>query len=339
MLAAAASLPLDRASPNRGERLAADPSALAPLLRGALAFSITPYADDGSVDLGAVRQNAGWLAGSGVQALVAPSGTGELFSLTPDECSAIVAATVQAAAGRLPVIAGVGFGPRAAANLARRAESDGAQGMLVLPPYYAHPDPDGLVEYFREVAAATSLGIAIYARDSVSLTPPQLERLAREIPNLIAFKDGRADVRLFQRLREHVSERLGAQRLVWIAGAGDDMVGPYFAAGAEGFTSSLACYWPEASLELLRLARAGDFRELARFHERAVRPFYDFRQRRRGFEVAVMKAAMELLGHPAGPVRPPLADLSAAERAELRAILERLRVPNAASRRVPVRAA
>jgi 5-dehydro-4-deoxyglucarate dehydratase len=318
--------------------VAADPATLGPRLRGVLAFPITPYAADGTVDLDAVRANARWLAASGMHALVAPSGTGELFSLTPDECAAVVRATVDAAAGRVPVIAGVGFGPRVAAELARQAERDGADGILVLPPYYAHPDPDALIAYYRQVADATALGLAIYARDSVTLTPQQLERLAREIPNLVAFKDGRGDVRLFQRLREQVSERLGAHRLAWLAGAGDDMVGPYFAAGAEGFTSSLACFWPEASLELYRLARAGDFRELARFHEHSVRPLYDLRQRRRGFEVAVMKAAMELLGHPAGPVRPPLADLSVDDRAELRAILERLGVPTAASRRGPVHA-
>lgn len=313
--------------------LAREPAALGPLLRGVLAFPITPYTADGAVDLEAVRANAGWLARSGMQALVAPSGTGELFSLTPDECAAIVEATVEAVDGRIPVVAGVGVGPAIAADLARRAERAGADGILVFPPYYAHPDPDGLLAYVRAVAAATALGIALYARDSVSLTPAQLERLAREIPNLVAFKDGRGDVRLFQRLREHVSSRLGSERLVWLAGAGDDMVGPYFAAGAEGFTSSLACFWPEASLELWRLARAGDFRELARYHEAVVRPIYDLRQRRRGYEVSVMKAAMELLGHRAGPVRPPLADLTAGERAELGALLEALGVPTAASRR------
>jgi 5-dehydro-4-deoxyglucarate dehydratase len=297
-----------------------------------LAFPITPYAPDGSVDLDAVRANAGWLARSGIDALVAPSGTGELFSLTPDECAAVVEATVEAVEGRVPVIAGVGIGPRVAADEARRAERAGADGILVMPPYYAHPDPDGLLEYVRTVADATRLGIALYARDSVLLTPPQLERMAREIPSLIAFKDGRGDVRLFQRLREHVSARLGADRLAWLSGAGDDMVGPYFAAGAEGFTSSLACFWPEASLELLRLARSGDMAELARSHERIVRPIYELRQRRRGYEVAVMKAAMELLGHPAGPVRPPLADLTAEERVELRTILRELEVPTAAMR-------
>jgi 5-dehydro-4-deoxyglucarate dehydratase len=309
------------------------PAALGPRLRGVLAFPITPYGADGGVDLDAVRANAAWLSASGVHALVAPSGTGELYSLTPDECGAVVEVIVEATAGRIPVIAGVGFGSRQGALLARRAERAGADGILVLPPYYAHPDPDGLFAYYRDIAAATRLGVAIYARDGVLLTPQQLERMAREIDNLVAFKDGRGDVRLFQRLREHVTERLGADRMVWIAGAGDDMVGPYFAAGAEGYTSSLACYWPEASLELLRLAKTGDFAELARFHERAVRPFYELRQRRRGFEVAVMKAAMELLGHPAGPVRPPLGELSADERAELRVIIERLNVPTAAQRR------
>jgi len=312
---------------------APEPVALAPRLRGVLAFPITPFAPDGDLDLDAIAANTAWLARSGIDAIVAPSGTGELFTLSPDECAAVVDATVEAAAGVVPVVAGVGFGPRVAAELARRAERAGADAVLVLPPYYAHPDPDGLVGYVRAVADATDLALAIYARDGVVFTPPQLETLVREVPSLVAFKDGRGDVRLFQRLREHVTERFGPGRLAWLAGAGDDMVGPYFAAGAEGFTSSLACFWPEASVELLRLARGGDLQALARYHERVVRPFYDLRQKRRGYEVSVMKAAMELLGHRAGPVRPPLAGLTGDERAELRAILAELRVPTAAARR------
>src|SRR6185369_5176292 len=107
---------------------------------------------------------------------------------------------------------------------------------------------------------------------------------------------------------------------------------PYFAVGAEGYTSSLACFWPEASVELLHLARSGDREGLGRFHSRVVRPIYEMRQRRRGYEVAVMKAAMELLGHPAGIARPPLGNLLANERAELAEILHRLQVPTAAER-------
>ena len=309
-----------------------DPAALKPVLRGVLAFPITPYDEDGAVDQAGVRANARWLAATRMNALVAPSGTGELFSLTPAECAQVVTATLAAVDGRMPVIAGVGFGPRAGAELARHAEREGASGILVMPPYYAHPDPDALLRYVAEIAAATTLGVLIYARDATLLGPEQVERLANEIPNFVAFKDGRGDVRLFQRMREHVVERCGADRLVWLAGVGDDLVAPYFAVGAEGFTSSLACFWPEASLELYRLARDGDQAGLATFHRRVVRPFYDLRQRRRGYEVSVMKAAMSLLGHPAGPVRPPLADVTPGERAELRKILDDLAVPTAASR-------
>jgi 5-dehydro-4-deoxyglucarate dehydratase len=301
-------------------------------LRGPLAFPITPYAPDGSVDLDGVRRNAAWLPEYGIAAVVSPSGTGEIFALDADECAAVTAATVEAIGGRIPVVASVGFNARTGADLAWRAEAAGADAVLVMPPYYATPDPQGLVEYYCQVAAATSLGVLPYARDAAVFTPDLVVDLARRVPNLIAFKDGRGDVRLFQRLREHVVEQLGAERLVWLAGVGDDLVATYFAAGAEGFTSSLACFWPEASAQLFHLAASGDFDGLRQYQERVVRPLYELRQRGRGFEVSVMKAAMELLGHPSGPPRPPLGRLSDRDRADLRTILDRLAVPTAATR-------
>ena len=171
-----------------------------------------------------------------------------------------------------------------------------------------------------------------YARDAAHFSPELLDQLTQTIPNLVAFKDGRGDVRLFQRLREYVRERHGPERLAWLCGVGDDLVAPYFAAGAEGFTSSLACFWPEGSGELYYLARRGDFESLAALHQRVVRPIYEIRQRGRGFEVSVMKAAMQFLGHPAGPPRPPLGTLSERDRSDLEDILRRLQVPTAAAR-------
>src|SRR5262245_20602374 len=94
------------------------PEQLKARLRGALAFPITPYRADGAVDLDAVRRNASWLPGTGLAAIVAPSGTGELFGLSPDECSDVARATVEAVGGRLPVIGSVGHGPRVAAGQA-----------------------------------------------------------------------------------------------------------------------------------------------------------------------------------------------------------------------------
>ena len=312
-----------------------DYEALKARLRGPIAFPITPYASDGSVDLGAVARNAAWLPEHGICALVAPSGTGEIFGLSADECAAVTAATVEAVAGRIPVIASVGFNARIGADLARRAEAAGADAVLIMPPYARPAGPARVLPTDRRSYLAGCLAI----RPRLGCLHAELvEQLARQVPNLIAFKDGRGDVRLFQRLREHVVERMGADRLLWLAGVGDDLVAAYFAAGAEGFTSSLACFWPEASAELYRLASSGDFDGLRDYHERVVRPFYELRQRGRGFEVSVMKAAMELLGHPAGPPRPPLGTLSARDRADLQALLERLAVPTAAERaREPVR--
>jgi 5-dehydro-4-deoxyglucarate dehydratase len=306
-------------------------------LRGVLAFPVTPYDETGQVNLTAVRSNADWLAAYPFAAVVAPSGTGELFSLTPDECASVTAATVEAIAGRIAVIAGVGFGPTVAARLARDAELAGADAVLVMPPYYATPDGGGLIAYYAAVAEATTLPIIPYARDAASFTTTLVVEMAEQVPSFVAYKDGRGDVRLFQRLREAVIERLGADRLVWLAGVGDDLVGPYFAAGAEGFTSSLACFWPEASLELWRLAHAGDIGALRRYHNAVVRPIYGLRARRAGFEVAVMKAAMEIIGLPAGPVRPPLANLSATDRSDLESVLAGLQVPRSGAQEATVR--
>lgn len=300
-------------------------------LRGALAFPITPYAADGSVDLDAVRRNASILTGDHVSAIVAPSGTGEFFGLTPEEATAIVAATVEAAAGK-PVIAAAGVGPVVGARLAREAEAAGAAAVMIVPPYYGNPDPQGLVQYYVDIAAATTLPVIPYARDAALFSPSLALQLVEAVPQMVGFKDGRANVRLFQQIREHVSAAPGTDHILWLGGSGDDLVGPYFAAGAEGFTSSLACFWPEAAGELFRLASSGDVAGLAAYHAEVVAPIYAMRQRRPGYEVSVMKTAMDLLGYVAGPARAPLANPTPAEREELATLLQRLEVPTAADR-------
>lgn len=295
-------------------------------LHSALAFPITPFDGNGDVDLDAVRTNASFLADSGIGAIVAPSGTGEIFALTPEEARDIVAATVDVAEGK-PVIAAAAFGPKIGARMAADAEAAGASAVMVVAPYYAKPSADGLVEYYKQIASSTSLPILPYARDSALFTPAILEKMCNEVPQLIAFKDGRADVRLFTQLRESITHRIGADRLVWIGGSGDDLVGPYFAAGAVGYTSSLACFWPEASVEIYNLAAAGDFAGLSAYHDKVVRPIYEMRQLKPGYEVSVMKAAMEILGYVAGPSRAPLQNLNIEEKRQLAGILAELQVP------------
>lgn len=303
-------------------------------VRGALAFPVTPFTQSNDVDVDAVGRNASMLAESGISAIVAPSGTGEFFSLTTDEINTVLEATVEAVEGRKPVIAAAGFGPQVGGDQAAFAERVGASAIMVVPPYYGKPDPAALLDYYAAIADRTSLGIIPYARDAALFTPVMVRELAERVPSVVAFKDGRGDVRLFQQIREYVIDALGEDRLVWLSGTGDDLIAPYFAAAAEGYTSSVACFWPELSAKMFDLASSGDYAALRDHHERIIGPLYELRQRRRGYEVSVMKAAMELLGYSAGPARPPLANPSQEEIAELRGFLERNNVPNAESRRV-----
>ena len=292
------------------------PAELRSRLEGVIAFPITPFTSQLELDLPALRENVEFMVAGGIHALVAAGGTGELYSLTPDEHRQVVQTVVEVVRGRVPVIAGTGFGVVIGRLLARQAEEVGADGILMLPPYYVNADPEGLLEYYRQVAGATSLGVFPYSRDWVTFTAAALRTLT-EIPNVIAYKDGQGDLRTFSRLQHAVGDRL-----LWLGGVGDDMVAGYFAAGARGFTSSIANYMPQVAVELFKLAKAGNFQGVRELTAQKIQIFYDLRVARRGYEVSIVKEAMELLGQKAGPVRPPLVNVAPQDRERLQAALD-----------------
>jgi 5-dehydro-4-deoxyglucarate dehydratase len=156
----------------------------------------------------------------------------------------------------------------------------------------------------------------IYTRDWFNPGPALVERLAR-IPNLIAWKDGQADIRRYQMIRDRLGDRLH-----WIGGAGDDMVPAYYSIGIRTYTSSIANIAPRLSLRLHELASAGQSEELTSLMQELVIPLYVLRARRKGYEVSAMKAMMDIIGLVGGPVRPPLVDLSPDEISNLKKIIE-----------------
>jgi 5-dehydro-4-deoxyglucarate dehydratase len=302
------------------------PAELRSRLQNVLAFPVTPFNADLSLDLDGFRANVRFLADAGLTGLVAAGGTGELYSLEPGECVALYRAAVEEVGNRLTVVAGVGINVRMGAQLAAEAEAAGCHAVLILPPAYGACEQDGLFSYYQAIASATRLGVFPYARGQAVLSPRLVERLAG-VPNVVAFKDGHGDLRLWQAIRERVGDRL-----TWLGGMGDDLVVPYFAAGAQGFTSSVANYDPSTALALFAAVSKGDYAEADRLlRERGVYAAYEMRSRKRGHEVSVVKAAMQLAGRPAGPVRPPLLPLTADERAELQGIVSQ-RLPVAAGR-------
>jgi 5-dehydro-4-deoxyglucarate dehydratase len=291
------------------------PGTLRKKLSGVIAFPVTPFKEDLSLDLPALHQNLTHLMQYQISAVVAAGGTGELYSLTPAEYTRVIELTTNAVEDRVPVIAGVGFGQRLAVEMAQAAEKAGADGILAFPPYYPQAEDEGLFKYYRAIGEATRLGMLIYTRDWISFTPSMVERLTT-IPTLIGWKDGEGDIRRLQMIINQVGDRLH-----WIGGAGDDMVAAYFSIGVTTFTSSIATVAPRLSLKLWELADAGDSEMLRDLLDRCVIPLYALRARRKGYEVSAMKAMMDMVGLNGGPVRPPLVNVKPDEEDELRAIL------------------
>jgi 5-dehydro-4-deoxyglucarate dehydratase len=296
------------------------PAELRERVRGVIAFPVTPFRADLSLDLDGLRSNLEKLLRHPIGAVVAAGGTGEMYSLTPAEHVEVVKVIAEAVGGRVPVLAGVGFNPAIAADLARKAERAGADAILALPPYYPSADDDGLADYYAAVAAATPLGLVVYSRDWVNPSPAWVERLAARLPTLVAWKDGQGDVRRYQQVIHRVGDRLH-----WIGGIGDDGVPGYYSIGIRTYTSSIATVAPRISLGLHETAAAGDAAGLKRLMDDYVIPLYALRARRRGYEVTVMKEMMNRAGLAAGPVRPPLPALRPEDAAEVAAMVERWR--------------
>ena len=292
-----------------------NPNTLRNKLSGVIAFPVTPFKEDLSLDLPGLHENLTKLLEHPISAIVTAGGTGELYSLTPAEYTRVVELTAHAVEDRVPVIAGVGFGQRLAIEMAQAAEKAGADGILVFPPYYQHAEDDGLFEYYRAIGAATRLGMLVYSRDWAHFGPAMVERLTA-IPTLVGWKDGHGDIRRLQAIMNSVGERL-----TWIGGAGDDLVAAYYSIGIRAFTSSIATVAPRLSLKLYELGEAGDNEALVELLEGCVIPLYALRARRKGYEVSAMKMMMDMVGLSGGPVRPPLVSVTADEEDELRAIL------------------
>jgi 5-dehydro-4-deoxyglucarate dehydratase len=285
--------------------------------QGVIAFPITPFKEDLSLDLPGLHHNLSKLLEHPVCAVVAAGGTGELFSLTPAEHARVIELTAHAVDGRVPVIAGVGFSARLGNEMAQAAEKAGADGILAFPPYYPNADENGLFEYYRALGSSTGLGLLIYSRDWATFTPDMVERLTT-IETLIAWKEGQGDIRRLQAIMNRVGNRLQ-----WIGGAGDDMVAAYYGTGIRTFTSSIATVAPRLSLKLQELGSEGRNEELVELLQRAVIPLYAIRSRRKGYEVSTMKMMMDMVGLFGGPVRPPLVNVKAEEKEELKAILKK----------------
>ena len=285
---------------------------------GLLSFPVTHFDDHLSFDERPYRDHLEWLLGYAPAGLFAAGGTGEFFSLTLTEFSQVVRAAVAQTAGRVPVVAGCGYGTAMACEFARAAESAGADGILLLPPYLVHSDPVGLSAHVEAVCAATPLGVIVYNRDNAILNDTALERLCARCPNLVGFKDGYGDIELMTR----IYARLG-DRLTYIGGlpTAETFALPYLELGVTTYSSAIFNFLPEFAQSFYAAVRRRDHAQVFRQLNEFVLPYLDIRNRRKGYAVSIVKAGMRAVGRPAGPVRTPLTDLDSAELDALKSLI------------------
>jgi 4-hydroxy-tetrahydrodipicolinate synthase len=284
-------------------------------LRGALTAIVTPFREDGSVDLPAFKALVRWQVESGIQGLVPCGTTGEGATLLPEEQESVVAAAVEAAAGRVPIVAGCGTNDTSrTVDLARRAVAAGADALLVVTPYYNKPNRSGMLAHFRTVCEAADRPVVVYnvpGRTGQNLGADLILELAR-IPGVAGVKEASGN------LEQQASILAGRPDGFAVLSGDDGLALPAMALGADGLISVVSNEAPAEIAEMIGAALAGDFARARSLHFRLL-PL----MRANFVETSPVpvKTAMALLGRCAGSVRAPLGPPDAATREAVRAAL------------------
>lgn len=285
---------------------------------GLLSFPVTHFTSDYKLNLESYRRHVEWLSGFEAAALFAAGGTGEFFSLSPNEVGQVTRAAKDVS-GEVPIIAGCGYGTSLAVETAKIVEEAGADGILLLPHYLTEAPQEGIYAHVKAVCDSTGLGVILYNRANSVANADTVARLAEACPNLIGFKDGTGKVDLVR----HVTARLG-DRLCYIGGMPTHEL---FAEGFNGvgvttYSSAVFNFVPELAQRFYRAMRAGDKAVMKGILHTFFFPFAALRDRKAGYPVSIIKAGVELAGFAPGPVRPPLVDLTGEEREILQGLIE-----------------
>ncbi|WP_316742342.1 5-dehydro-4-deoxyglucarate dehydratase [Streptomyces sp. MK7] len=273
---------------------------------GPLFFPVTAYGPDGSVDLDAYRTHVRRGVEAGAAAVFACCGTGEFHALTPEEFEACVSAAVEVTEGRVPVVAGAGYGTALAVRYARLAEAAGADGLLAMPPYLVVASQEGLLRHYRELTAATALPVIVYQRDNAVFTPETAVELART-KGIIGLKDGVGDLDLMQRIVSAVRSEVPGDFLYFNGlPTAEQTQLAYRGIGIGLYSSAVFCFAPEIALAFHRALRDGDDTTAHRLLDGFYRPFVELRAQGKGYAVSLVKAGVRLRGLDVGEVRPPL---------------------------------
>ena len=290
--------------------------------RGTYTVLVTPFTADGlAVDVPGLKRLVDWQIEQGIHGLIPLGSTGEFLSMTMAEQEMVMGVCIKQAAGRVPVLIGTGAEwTDEAVMKARLAESLGADGVMVIPPYYSTPTPDELFEHYRKIGEAVSFPIMIYtnpATANVDLTPEIVARLAR-IDNVRYIKESTLEV---TRVRD-IIELCGDKMTVFAGILGYES----FWLGAQGWVAVCSNFLPRDSARLFELVADHKDQVSALALYRRMLPLVKMVGGHR--YVAASKVALGYMGLPVGIPRAPRLPLPDADTAELKAHLDRLQLKN-----------
>ena len=266
-----------------------------------LTAMISPFTEDGSLDIDGAQTLAKWLVEQGNEGLVIAGTTGESPTLTHEEQINLIDAVVESV--DVPVIAGAGSNDtKAAVELTERCTEVGASGILTVTPYYNRPSQLGLLAHFSAVAQATDLPVMLYdipIRSGRKIDTSTILQLADEVENIVALKDAAGDVAETARLIAAAPEGFE------VYSGEDSLTLPLLSVGAVG-TVSVASHWctPETS-ELMKAFFGGDFVRASEINRRLL-PSYDFESGDLTPNPIPTKAMMKILDLPGGDCRLPM---------------------------------
>jgi 4-hydroxy-tetrahydrodipicolinate synthase len=277
---------------------------------------VTPFTDAGELDLRALRALVEWQIAEGIDFLVPCGSTGEAQTLDERERDQVVSTVVEAAAGRVPVMAGATSNDtRRAVDETRRMCALGVDAILTATPYYNKPTQDGLVRHFQAVADASSRPVCLYnvpGRTAVNLLPATALRLA-EHPNVLGIKEASGDLRQIMEILRHRPAHFAVL-------SGDDWLAfAVVASGGEGLISVTSNEVPATMTELVHLARTGDL-AAARARQYRLLPLMDANFLESN--PSPVKAGLAAMGKIRDVLRLPLVPVTPATRDALRSALQ-----------------
>lgn len=284
------------------------------MFRGSYTALVTPFRNN-VFDRAAFEKQIAFQAAQGTQGIVAVGTTGESPTLSHEEHHAVIEVAVQAARGTgMKVLAGTGSNATdEALDLTRFAKRLGADGALMVNPYYNKPTQEGLYRHFKTIADAVDIPIVLYnipGRTNVNMSIATMARLARDCRNIVAVKDAAGDVNV-------TSDIVNGTPLTVISGD-DSLTLPMMAVGAAGVISVATNIIPKEVREMVDLALAGNFARAREIHHRCLALFKVLFIETNPIGV---KTAMELLGRDTGELRLPLCAASSANRLVIRQTL------------------